>query len=102
MLIKQVIKPEDYNDSEIRILEFIGLDLNFVSLNTMLSEYLHAVTEFQRYFIFYFLEISLALRSQLRKFSLNQIVLSVIYLLSSHKLHFYSDQKINGVKFSEI
>lgn len=44
MLIKQVIKPEDYNDSEIKILEFIGLDLNFVSLNTMLSEYLHAVT----------------------------------------------------------
>lgn len=55
MLIKQVIKPEDYNKSELLILEFIGLNLNFVSLNTYLSEYLHASTEQQRYFIFYLL-----------------------------------------------
>ncbi len=55
VVIKHGIKPDEYNKAEIEILEFIDLDLNFVSLNTMLSEYLHVVTETQRYYIFYML-----------------------------------------------
>lgn len=55
MLIKQAIKSEEYNATELKIFEFINLDLNFVSLNTYLSEFLHATSGQQRYFIFYFL-----------------------------------------------
>ena len=55
IFIKQAITSENYNKSELLILEFIGLNLNFVTLNTYMSEYLHASTEQQRHFIFYFL-----------------------------------------------
>lgn len=55
MLIKQAIKSEEYNATELKIFEFINLDLNFVSLNTYLSEFLHATNGQQRYFLFYFL-----------------------------------------------
>jgi hypothetical protein len=43
VLVKHEIKPEEYCDAELKIFEHVGLDLNFISLNTMLSEYIHAV-----------------------------------------------------------
>jgi len=36
-LVKSQIKKEEYNDSELKIFESIGFDLNFTSLNTFLS-----------------------------------------------------------------
>ncbi len=101
-LVKMVIKPDSYNDSELRILEFIGLDMNFLSINTMLSEYLHAVNELQRFYIFYLLEIALSKRYKLRKFKLREIVVSVMFILSSHKLQLNSNQIIDGILFERI
>ena len=41
-------------------------------------------------------------RSQLRKFRLKEIVLSVMFILSSHRLHLYADQVIDGTPFDRI
>jgi len=101
-LVKSQIKKEEYNDSELKIFEAIGFDLNFTSLNTMLSEYLHATTEDQRYYIFYLLEIALSKRHFLKKFNLKEIVISVIFILSSHSLYIYGTQKIDGIPFSRV
>lgn len=69
-LIKMKVNNTQYYIAELKILEFLEMDLNIQSLNTMLSEYLHAVKEDKsnKYFIFYFLEISLSLRTILQKF----------------------------------
>ena len=55
-----------YLDEELKVLEYINVNLNFVSLNTYLSEYLHATEKNERFFIFYLLEIGLSIRGHLK------------------------------------
>ena len=83
--VKIAIESRIYCDTELRIWEYIGEDMNFLSLNTMLSEYLHAITKEQRFFVFYLLEISLNRRIHLKKFSQRELVISVMYIFSSQK-----------------
>ena len=46
------------------------MDLNFIGLNHLLSEYVHVATQEERFFMFFMLEISLTQRKNLRKFTL--------------------------------
>jgi hypothetical protein len=54
-IVKAVIDLDSYWDAELMVWEYIGQDLNFLSLNTRLSEYLHAISKKERFFVFYLL-----------------------------------------------
>ena len=68
-IVKAVIDLKLYWDAELTVWEFIGQDMNFVSLNTRLSEYLHAISKKERFFVFYLLECALYKRHQFKSFT---------------------------------
>ncbi len=101
-IVKVAIDLKAYWDAELTIWDFIGADMNFLSLNTRLSEFVYVLTKEQRFFIFYLLEIALYRRNQLKKFSQKELVFSVMYIFASQKFHIEANDTIDGTHFSVI
>lgn len=85
------------------MLDSLGINLNFTSINTYLSEILHAINyqNNERFHIFYLLEIALNKFDVIRKFSHKEIILSTVYLLTEGK-RYGKQELVDGIYFERI